>query len=233
MTTSITVPTGANLGAAASEVATNLAAQGDYDKRVASAVVTLATEAAAAVSELQVGAQTAQAQVNVPLASGILAAGTPLAAFADNASSNPGITLANSKAVALRWNNNATQVEVWYSIPMPQDLDDTAAVVLHGLASKSGATVGDATTFTVAAFFQTVAALHDADADCGGTTSALVGNATAETVAEVTLSIAAGDVPPSPSVLTFSIKPTNGTLGTDDALVEGIWFEYTRKILTS
>jgi hypothetical protein len=93
--------------------------------------------------------------------------------------------------------------------------------------------VADATTFTVTAFFQTVAALHDADADCGGTTSALTGNATAKTVAELTLSITGADLPPSPSVLTFSIKPTDGTLGTDDAIVHGIWFEYTRKTLTS
>lgn len=185
-------------------------------------------------AELLSGATLASStlQVNVALAAGILAAGTPLAAFADNAASNPGITLANSKAVALRWNNNATQTAVWYSVPLPQDLDADLPVALHLLASKSGATLADATTFTIVAFFQTPGALHDADTDAGGVTNAMTGDAAAKTVAELTRTIAAVDVPASPSALSFSIKPTDGTLGTDDALVEGIWIEYTPKSST-
>jgi hypothetical protein len=179
------------------------------------------------------GISNTAAQVNVPLALGILAAGTPLAAFADNASSNPGITLADSKAVAVRWNNAASQTAVWYSVALPQDVDDTADIVIHVLASKSGATVGDATTFTIAAYFQTPGALHDADTNAGGATGAMTGDATAKTVAELTRTIAAADVPASPSTLSFSINPTNSTLGTDDALVEGIWIEYTRKLSAS
>jgi hypothetical protein len=194
---------------------------------------TSAATVEAALAELYQNVKTAQAQVNVPLATAILAAGTPMAAFADSATSDPGITLANSKAVGIRWNNAATQIAIWYGVPMPQDLDDTAAIVLHVLASKTGATSGDATTFTVTAFFQTVGALHDADTDRGGTTTAMTGNATAKTVAELTLSIAGSAVPASPSVLSFSIKPTNGLLGTDDVIVEGLWFEYQRKLLAS
>ncbi len=105
--------------------------------------------------------------------------------------------------------------------------------MLHALLSKSGATTGDATTLTVTAFFQTVAALHDADTDCGGTSSAIVGAATAKTVTEVTLSILAADLGSLPCALSFSIKPTNATNGTDDVIVEALWFEYTRKALTS
>ena len=59
----------------------------------------------------------------------------------------------------------------------------------------------------------------------------MTGNATSKTVAELTLSIAAGDVPPSPSKLSFSIKPAS--LGTDDVIVSSAWFEYTRKALAS
>ena len=220
----ITIPTSASLGAFSTEIATNKATQGDYDPRVANAVVTLATETSAALL-------TSQAVIPVNLASGILAAGTPLAAWADDAASAPGITLADSKCVGIRWNNNGTQVAVWLSADMPQDLDDTAPVVLHLLASKVGATVGDATTFVVTAFFQTVAALHDADTDCGGSTSAMVGNATSKTVAELTLTIAAVDVPPAPAKLSFSIKPAS--LGADDVIVSSAWFEYTRKALAS
>lgn len=186
-----------------------------------------------ALEELYAGAQTAQAQINVPLSSAILAAGTPMAAWANNASSNPGITLADSKCVALRWNDNTTTTAVWFNVPLPQDLDDTAAIVLHFLVSKSGATLADATTMTVTAFFQTAAALHDADTDCGGVSSALVGDATAKTVTELTLTIAAGDVPPAPCSLSFSVKPTGATCTTDDVILSGMWIEYKRKILAS
>lgn len=184
-----------------------------------------------AIAELYQNALSAQAQINVPLGGGILAAGTPLAAWADNASSNPGITLTNSEAYGIRWNNNASQTAVWFGVAMPQDMDDTADIVLHFLASKSGATVGDATTITVAAFFQTAGALHDADADCGGATGAVTGDATAKTVTELTRTIAAADVPAAPCNLSFSIKPTDGTLGTDDFMVHALWIEYTRKVL--
>lgn len=176
---------------------------------------------------------TNQAQFNVPIATAILAAGTPMAAWADNAASNPGITLTNSEAVGIRWNNNASQTAIWYQVALPQDLDEAFDLVLHALVSKTGATVGDATTLTVTAFFQTVAALHDADANAGGTSSAVVGDATAKTVTEVTLAIAAADVPAPPANLSFSVKPTDGTLGTDDFCMHALWFEYTRAGLAS
>ena len=185
------------------------------------------------LAPLYTNALTTQAMIHVPLSSGILAAGTPLAAWANNASSNPGLTIANSKAYAIRWNDNASQTAVWFGVPMPQDLDDTAAIVIHALVSKTGATLADATTLTITAFFQTAGALHDADADCGGTSSAVVGDATAKTVTELTLTIAASDVPPSPSNLSFTVKPSDSTLGTDDFVLHALWIEYTRKLLTS
>ncbi len=175
-----------------------------------------------------------QKQVNVPLGTAMLVAGTPMAAFADNAgASAPGLQVVNSKAPSIRWNNQGTQTAVWFAIPLPQDIDDAAPIVLHAMVSKTGATVGDATTLTVTAFFQTVAALHDADSDRGGASSAIVGNATAKTVTEVTLSISASALPPSPSILSLSVKPTDGTLGTDDFCLHALWFEYTGKLLTS
>lgn len=201
--------------------------------RVGDSVPVPAASPASSLAELYTTAQSAQAQVNVPLASAILAAGTPMAAWANNASSNPGITLADSKAVALRWNDNTTSTAVWFNVALPQDLDDTAAIVLHFMTSKSGATLADATTWTVTAFFQTAAALHDADTDCGGVSSALVGDATAKTVTELTLSIAAGDVPPAPCALAFSVKPTGAVCTTDDVILSGLWIEYKRKILTA
>lgn len=194
---------------------------------------TAASTVEAALAELYQNAKTAQAQINVPLTSFVDADGDPLAKFIDGASTVPGFNLADSEAFGIRWNNHATPGVVLTQVALPQDLDDAAAVVVHVLASKVGATLGDAVTFLATAFFHTVGAAHDADANAGGTTGAMTGNATTKTVQEVTLSIAAGDVPASPGSLSLTLKPTDGTLGTDDVIVEAVWLEYTRKILTS
>lgn len=55
MASTITVPTTANLGGFATEVATNLATKGDFDARVANALITLATEATTDINALQAG----------------------------------------------------------------------------------------------------------------------------------------------------------------------------------
>lgn len=61
MAATITVPTTASLGGFATEVATNLAAKGDYDARVANALITLATEATTDINALQAGTSIAAA----------------------------------------------------------------------------------------------------------------------------------------------------------------------------
>lgn len=176
--------------------------------------------------------QTAHAVLPFQLAGSILAAGTPMAAFANGTPSAPGITLDNSKAVGIRWNNNATQVAIWLPpLTLPLDLDPTAAATFVVMAAKSGATSGDATTFTITAFAQTVGALEDAGSDLGGVTTAMTGTATAKTIQRVTLSLA---VPPTPPAqLSVSIMPTGAVLGTDDVTVTGFWLEYKRKLQTS
>jgi hypothetical protein len=170
--------------------------------------------------------------INIPVLNAILGAGTPLAAWADNASPNPGVTLANSTAVGVRWNNNATQnAPVWYSVPMPYtgfSLGAGFSPTVHVLASKIGATVGDATTFTIAAHAQTVGATHDASGDvmATGVTGAMTGNAATKTVQEV--STVFGDLSGGtlPKAVSLSITPTSGTLGTDDVIIHRIWLTY-------
>ena len=174
-------------------------------------------------------AETVFAYVEIPVYPSILAAGTPMAAFADNAASAPGITLADSKAMGIRWNNNATQVAVWTRFLLPNDIDTNFDAVLELYASKTGATVGDATTFTVAAFNNALGALHDADADFGGATSAMTGNATAKTVQKVTRTLALADLGVAGEPVSLSFKPTDGTLGTDDVVLEGMRLKYRRK----
>jgi len=194
---------------------------------------TTETEVESALQEIYQHILSAQAQVNIPLLSAVELNGTLLAAFADAADPTPGLAVVDSESVGIRWNNHANPDEIIVNVPMPQDLDDAADIVLHLLASKVGATLADAVTFTVGAFFQTVGALHDADANAGGASSAMTGDAATKTVAELTLTIAAADVPAAPCLLTLTIQPTDGLLGTDDVVLHGAWLEYTRKALTA
>lgn len=175
----------------------------------------------------------AQSVIALPLNAFVEADGTPLAAFAGGASPTPGWELTNSKAWSIRWNNHANPDPLARSVLLPNDLDDSADIVVHVLASKVGATLGDAVTFDIGAFFQTVGALHDADADAGGTSGAMTGDATSKTVQEVTLTIDAADVPAAPAALTVTLQPTDGTLGTDDVCIHAVWLEYTPQTLSS
>jgi hypothetical protein len=171
-------------------------------------------------------------QVNVPLTSFVDADGDPLVKFSTGASTVPGFNLADSEAFGIRWNDHATPDPILTQVTMPQDLDETADVVVHILASKTGATLADAVTFDVTAFFHTVGALHDADADAGGTTDAMTGDAAAKTVQEVTVAIDAGDVPAPPASLSLTIQPTDDLLDADDVIVEAVWLEYSRAVVT-
>jgi hypothetical protein len=172
--------------------------------------------------------QTEQKIVRLPLNNFWLAAGTPLAAFADAAAVTPGLALNDSEAAGVRWNNHATPAAMFTTLPIPGDRRPNTAIVVKALVSKSGATAGDVTTLTIGAFFQTVGALSDADADAGGASNAVTAAATAKTVQLVQVSIAAADVPDAPANLTLAVKPTAGTLGTDDLTIHAIWLEYER-----
>lgn len=184
------------------------------------------------------GRYRATKQALVPILLSHLAAGTPLAAFADGAVATPGLALDDSEAVGVRWNNHATPAAAWARALSLVDRQPGTDVKVHVIASKTGATIGDATTFTVAAFFQPVGALRDADANAGGATSAMTGNATSKTVQRVSLTIAAADVPnasatdPVPT-LSLSVKPTDGTLGTDDVTIHQVLLEYTAAEVSS
>jgi hypothetical protein len=192
------------------------------------------TTAEGATQEIYQHLESIQKQVNIPITAALeVATGALLTVFADGSTSVPGTQLTNSKAVSVRWNNHATPAAIAVTVPMPQDLDDMADVVFHALVSKVGATSGDATKLTVGAFEQTVAALHDADSDFGGDTTAVVGNATSKTVTEVTLSLLGANVHATPSAMTFTIQPKAGTLGTDDLCLHAAWLEYKGKLLAS
>lgn len=171
-----------------------------------------------------------EAAIEIPVYPSILAAGTPMAAWADNAgASAPGIHLVDSEGMGIRWNNQAAQTAVWTRFVMPKDIDTSKDAYLEFFAAKTGATLADATTFTAAVFNQEVGALHDADADYGGASSAMVGNAPAKTVQKVSRTLAAANLGKPGEPVSLSFKPTDGTLGTDDVVLFGMRLRYRRK----
>jgi hypothetical protein len=167
----------------------------------------------------------------IPMGAALVKAddGAPLAVFADGATDVPGTQITNSESWTVRWNNHAAPLGVATNIAMPQDLDDTSPIDIYAMVSKTGATAGDITSLTIAAYFAGPADLHDADTDCGGVTNAVTPNATAKTHALLTRRIAATDVLAAPCTLALSLTPTAGTLGTDDLLLHSAWIVYTAK----
>ena len=185
-----------------------------------------------ALQEIYQHLLSAQKIINLPLGAWTEQDGTALADFVDGASTTPGWS-AGDEGFGIRWNNHANPDPISTSVPIPPDLDETANVVMHILAAKTGATLGDAVTWLVEAFNNIDGALYDADADFGGTSSAMTGDATAKTVQEETLTLAAANISAAPGAITFTLQPTDGTLGTDDVILLGVWLEYTAKLLTS
>lgn len=140
-----------------------------------------------------------------------------------------GYSLVNSEAFGIRWNNHGTPGAWGTSFRAPSDRKPGTDLTVHIRCSKSGATVGDAVTFTLGAFNNVVGSLHDADATFGGATNALVGDATAKTVSELTRALASADLVDGATV-TLSVKPTDGTLGTDDVTMHNIFITYEKVI---
>ena len=174
---------------------------------------------------------TAKGMINIPMPV-ITNAGVTLAAFANAADPLPGFCV-TAEGLGIRWNNHATPTPVGVKVIIPPDADITANMTLHILAAKIGATAGDATKFTIEAFNNVVAALYDADADFGGDTGAMTGDAATKTVQHVTLTLALANLAAYPSAMELTLQPKDGTLGTDDVIMLAAWIEYQKKLLTS
>lgn len=168
----------------------------------------------------------AELSVDIPLGSFVLAAtGLPMVAVA--ATSVPGFALADSKAMGIKWLKHETPGAVTTAIPVPSDLDNEEDAKIEVIASKIGATAGDVTKFTIGAFNNAVGAVFTADADYGGDTGAMTGDATTKTVQKVSLELSAADLPAADGTITLTLKPKSGTLGTDDVIVHAVRFVYT------
>lgn len=193
---------------------------------------TAQTEVEAALQEIYQSLLTAKGIIDIPMPV-ITSAGVALAAFTSEDAVSGGYCV-TAKGLGIRWNNHATPgPAVGAKVIVPPDADVTANMTLHILAAKTGATVGDATTFTVEAFNNVVDAAFDADADFGGATGAMVGDDTAKHVQHLTRTLALANLAAYPAAMEITIKPTNGTLGTDDVILLAAWIEYKKKLLTA
>jgi len=187
-----------------------------------SGAFTAQTEVEAALQEVYQHLLSAQRSIMIPLGSLMLEDGTAIDTFSDGASATPGFSQESNKEVVLRWNNHATPGDVAFTVPLPEDLDESADVIIHALALMSGAT--DTPELTMEAYF------NKADTDCAGTDDEIDGGTI---LTEYLNTIANADVPASPSALTVVLHPKDGELGTDDCLLYAVWLEYTAALLTS
>lgn len=192
---------------------------------------TAETDVEGALQEVYQDLRTTKRAVPLPMPV-MTDAGVALAAFVNAADPLPGFCV-TAEGLGIRWNNHATPTAVGVVVPIPTDFDPSVDAVLHIIAAKTGATLGDATKFTVTAYNNVVGALYDADANFGGDTDAMVGDATAKMVQEVTLTLALANLAASPAGLQLTLKPKDGTLGTDDVIMLASWIEYKKLVLTS
>lgn len=185
----------------------------------------------AALQEIYQHIATSKGVVEVPMPN-ITNAGVALAAFTNAASPTPGYCV-TAKGMGIRWNNHGTPTPVASKILVPPDMDAGSNATLNILAAKVGATVGDATKFTVQGFNNDVGELYDADSDFGGDTDAMTGDATSKTVQHLTLTLANANLTAYPAAIELTMQPKDGTIGTDDVILLKAWVTYQRKILTS
>jgi hypothetical protein len=120
---------------------------------------------------------------------------------------------ATDKKQMIEWVASNNDEIVW-DFPYPPDLDDSAAVEVHLLAKMSGATN---TPAIAVSYFEGVG-----DTNAGGNTAAL-----SSTLADVSVTIAAGDVGPAPTSASIGLVPAAHT--TDKVQVLAAWIKYTRK----
>ena len=189
-----------------------------------------ATSIEGALQELAQHQQSAQAVIPIPLGGAAEQDGTALADYAG--APTPGWNAGNEGA-GIYWGTHANPDPITVNFAIPYDLDETEDVVLHFIAAKSGATAGDTVDWTVEAFNNAVGALYDADVDFGGEADAMTGDATAKTVQDSTLTLAAANIAAAPCMVTLTVQPKDGKLGTDDVILLGLYALYTRKTLTS
>lgn len=182
---------------------------------------TAAATVEAALAEIYQGLLTAQATIPIPLGSLTYEDGT---AFTKQATTTPGFAQLSDAEQVLDIPVNATAETFAFQVPVPQDLDDSADVIVHVLAGKSA----DNDTLTLDCEVYPVAAGDTGNADIQDTAA----QAITQAASELTFTCGNDGVLAAPGALT-AIFTLGGTNDGDAVYIYGVWVEYTRAILTA
>ena len=180
------------------------------------------TDAEACLAEIYQGLLTAQATIPVPLGAITMEDGTVLT---KQGTTVTGIAqLANKEQVILIPIDCSAGETLGFTVPVPQDLDDTADITVHVLAGKGG----DLDTLTLDCEVFPCAVGDTANADIQDTAAAPVTLAASELV----FTCGADGVLEAPGTLSV-VLIVGGTNDGDAIYIYGAWVEYTRKILAA
>jgi hypothetical protein len=176
----------------------------------------------ASLAEIYQHILTAQATIPVPLGAITMEDGTVLT---KQATTVAGIAqLANKEQVLMIPIDCNAGETLGFTVPVPQDLDDTADITVHVLAGKGG----DLDTLTLDCEVFPCAVGDTANADIQDTAAAAITAAASELV----FTCGADGVLEAPGTLSV-ILIVGGTNDGDAIYIYGAWVEYTRKILAA
>lgn len=183
---------------------------------------TSAATVEAALDEIYQNVKTAQAVIPIPLTAITQEDGTPLV---KQATTVAGFSQLANKEVVINIPVNCTAGEALaFSTPIPMDLDETADVSVHVLASKAA----DNDSLTLDCEVYPVAVGDGANADIQDTAAQAITAA----ISELTFECGADGVLAAPGTLSV-VLTLGGTNDGDAVYIYGAWIEYTRKTLAA
>jgi len=181
-----------------------------------------ADEVEAALAEVFTHIQSGQVIMPIPLTSITMEDGT---ALTKQASTTAGFAQLSDKEVVIKIPVDcASGEELQATIPVPQDIDDSADITVHVLAGKDA----DNDTLTLDCEVFPCAVGDTANADIQDTAAQTITQAASELV----FTCGADGVLAAPGTLTIVLL-LGGTNDGDAVYIYGAWIEYTRKTLTS
>jgi hypothetical protein len=173
----------------------------------------------AVLAELATHLLSAQKFIPIPLTSLMEGDASNTVAFLGPATT-PVLDMANGdtdSGLVVTWEASNSD-PVLINTPLPPDMDVTEDLVLH-LRAKSGGSTDTPTIASDAYFNEGDTKVEDVSAALGAS------------VAELTITIAAADIPAGAQTLTVELTP--GAHTTDTVVISAAWLEYTGKILTA
>lgn len=183
---------------------------------------TLAATVEAALAEIYQNLVSAQATIPIPLGAITQEDGT---ALTKQATTVTGIAQIGDKEQVIMIPVNCSSGEaLGFSVPVPQDLDDSEDITIHVLAGKAAAL--DELTLDCEVY--PCAAGDVANADIQDTAAQAITEAASELVFEC----GADGVLAAPGTLSV-ILTLGGTNDGDAVYIYGAWVEYTKKIMTA